>query len=44
LSESAHQTVVSIKQANSAIDSLNDAAHMLQAAVSKFTIRKAELN
>ena len=44
LSESAHQTVFSIRQANSAIDSLNDAAHMLQAAVSKFTVSKTELN
>jgi methyl-accepting chemotaxis protein len=44
LSESAQQTVISIKQANSAIDSLNGAAHMLQAAVSKFTVRKADLN
>jgi methyl-accepting chemotaxis protein len=44
LSESAQQTVISIKQANSAIDSLNGAAHMLQAAVSKFTVKKADLN
>jgi methyl-accepting chemotaxis protein len=44
LSESAQQTVISIKQANSAIDALNGAAHMLQAAVSKFTVKKADLN
>lgn len=41
LSESAHQAVVSIKQSNSAIDALNDAAHTLQEGVSKFRVSKS---
>ena len=41
LSESAHQAVVSIKQSNSAIDALNDAAHTLQDGVSKFRVSKS---
>ena len=41
LSESAHQCVVSIRESNSAIDSLNDAAHALQTGVTKFTVRKS---
>jgi len=41
LSESAHQAVISIRQSNSAIDALNDAAHALQKGVSKFTVRRA---
>ena len=41
LSESAQQCVVSIRQSNSAIDSLNDAAHALQTGVTKFTVRKS---
>lgn len=40
LSESAHQCVISIRQSNSAIDALNDAAHALQNGVSQFTVRK----
>lgn len=41
LSESAQQAVVSIKQSNSAIDALNDAAHTLQEGVSKFRVSKS---
>ena len=41
LSESAHQAVISIRQSNSAIDALNDAAYALQNGVSKFTVRKS---
>ena len=41
LSESAHQAVVSIRQSNSAIDALNDAAHTLQDGVSKFRVSKS---
>lgn len=44
LSESAQQAVVSIKQSNSAIDALNDAAHALQNGVSKFRVSKSILN
>ena len=44
LSESAHQAVVSIKQSNSAIDALNDAAHALQNGVSKFRVSKSIIN
>ena len=42
LSESAHQAVISIRQSNSAIDALNDAAHALQNGVSRFTVRKSD--
>lgn len=41
LSESAQQAVVSIKQSNSAIDALNDAAHSLQNGVTKFRVGKS---
>jgi len=41
LSESAHQAVVSIRHSNSAIDSLNDAAHALQNGVSKFRVSRS---
>jgi len=41
LSESAQQAVVSIRQSNSAIDALNDAAHTLQDGVSKFRVSKS---
>ncbi len=44
LSESAHQAVVSIKQSNSAIDALNDAAHALQNGVTKFRVSKSIVN
>lgn len=44
LSESAQQTVTSITQANTAIDALNGAARMLQAAVSKFTVKTTDWN
>ncbi|HEY5603235.1 MAG TPA: methyl-accepting chemotaxis protein [Gammaproteobacteria bacterium] len=44
LSESAHQSVVSIKQSNSAIDALNDAAHALQNGVSKFRVSRSIIN
>lgn len=44
LSESAQQAVVSIKQSNSAIDALNDAAHALQNGVSKFRVSKSIIN
>lgn len=44
LSESAQQTVSSIRQSNSSIGALKDAANLLQTAVSKFTVRKADLN
>ena len=36
LSEAAQQAVMSIRQSNSAIDSLNDAAHALQNGVTRF--------
>ncbi len=38
LSESAQQTVDSLRQSHSSIDHLNEAAHMLQAGVSKFKV------
>ncbi len=38
LSESSQQTVESLRQSNSAIDRLNDAAHGLQGGVSQFKI------
>jgi len=44
LSESAHQAVVSIKQSNSAIDALNDAAHALQNGVTRFRVSKSIVN
>jgi methyl-accepting chemotaxis protein len=41
LSESAQQSVVSIRHSNSAIDSLNDAAQALQSGVTKFRVSKS---
>jgi methyl-accepting chemotaxis protein len=41
LSESAQQSVVSIRQSTSAIDSLNDAAQLLQSGVTKFRVTKS---
>ncbi len=38
LSESAQQTVDSLRQSHSSIDHLNEAAHMLQTGVSKFKV------
>ena len=38
LSDSAQQTVISIRQSNAAIEALNDAAQGLQNGVSKFTV------
>jgi len=38
LSESAQQTVDSLRQSHASIDHLNEAAHMLQAGVSKFKV------
>jgi methyl-accepting chemotaxis protein WspA len=40
LSEAAQQTVESLRQSNSAIDRLNDAAHGLQTGVSLFKVKK----
>ena len=40
LNEAAQQTVDSIRQSNSAIERLNDAAHGLQAGVSRFKVQK----
>jgi len=40
LSEAAQQTVASLRQSNSAIERLNDAAHGLQAGVSVFKVKK----
>ncbi len=39
LSESAQQTVESLRQSHASIDHLNEAAHRLQAGVSKFKVR-----
>ncbi len=39
LSESAQQTVESLRQSHDSIDHLNEAAHRLQAGVSKFKVR-----
>lgn len=41
LSESAQQSVVSIRHSTSAIDSLNDAAQSLQSGVTKFRVNKS---
>ena len=42
LSESAQQTVESLRQSHSSIDHLNDAARMLQGGVSKFKVSEIE--
>ncbi len=42
LSESAQQTVDSLRQSHSSIDHLNDAARMLQGGVSKFKVSEIE--
>ena len=44
LSESAQQTVDSLRQSHSSIDHLNEAAHMLQAGVSKFKVSAPDRN
>ena len=41
LSESAQQTVESIRHSNAAIDQLNDAAHAMQSSVSKLRVSKS---
>jgi len=42
LSESAQQTVDSLRQSHSSIDHLNEAAHMLQTGVSKFKVSSSD--
>ena len=40
LNETAQQTVESLRQSNSAIERLNDAAHGLQTGVTRFKVQK----